>query len=106
MTGLPAIPAEWVAAAMKGGALTDPFLSDRVKVKILLEGAAPLIAAAERQRMSLTYGKTELDELATQLCAVEDWLRDKCEARHHEDMADVIGKAHQVIDDLYDEVPG
>lgn len=40
------IPPQWVTAAMKGGALTDPFLSDRVKVKILLEGAAPLIAAA------------------------------------------------------------
>lgn len=55
--------------------------------------------------MSLTYGKTELGELAAHLSAIEDWLRDSCDARHHEDMADAVGKAYQVVDDLYDEVP-
>ena len=53
--------------------------------------------------MSGVYSADELDDLAARLSAIEDWLRASCEARHHEDMADVVGKAYQVIDDLYDE---
>ena len=53
--------------------------------------------------MSGVYSAKELSELATNLSAIEDWLRDKCEARHNDDMADVVGRAFQVIDDLYDE---
>lgn len=49
------------------------------------------------------YSSQELGDLATQLCAIEDWLLNGCEARHADDMADVISKAHLVIEDLYDE---
>ena len=45
-----ALPAEALKAALATGALKDPFLSDRTRVKILLEAAAPHIAAAERDR--------------------------------------------------------
>jgi hypothetical protein len=53
--------------------------------------------------MSTVYGKSELSELALNLGAIADWLRNKCDARHHEDMADVVDKATLVIEDLYDE---
>ena len=53
--------------------------------------------------MSGVWSAAQLSQLANDLGAVEDWLIDKCESRHHEDMADVVGKALLVIEDLYDE---
>jgi hypothetical protein len=47
--------------------------------------------------------KAELAELATDLSAIEDWLRQDCTARHNDDMADVVRKAFAVIDDLAGE---
>ena len=44
------VPPEAITEAIRGGALDDPFLSKRARVKIMLEAAAPLIAAAERDR--------------------------------------------------------
>ena len=49
------------------------------------------------------YSAAELGELACNLGAIEDWLRDSCTARHNEDMADVVGKAVQVLEDVHDE---
>jgi hypothetical protein len=51
------------------------------------------------------YSKSELGHLAGQLIAVEEWLREQCPARHHDDMADVVLKAYEVIDDFHDEAP-
>jgi hypothetical protein len=50
-----------------------------------------------------TYSAEEISELSKNLGAVEDWLRDHCEARHADDMADLVEKAVQVLEDLYDE---
>jgi hypothetical protein len=61
--------------------------------------AAEAVVAA----VSLTYSAAQLDELLTHLGAVEDWLREKCEARHADDMADLVEQACRVLDDLYDE---
>lgn len=52
--------------------------------------------------MSGVHSAAELSELATNLCALEEWLREHCTARHATDMADVVDKAYTVIDDLYD----
>lgn len=49
------------------------------------------------------YSAAELSELATQLSTIEDWLRQDCLARHAEDMADVVHKAWQVMEDTCDE---
>jgi hypothetical protein len=49
-----------------------------------------------------TYTKQELTDLAGYLSAVGDWLREKTEARHHEDMADAVDAAFLIIDDLVD----
>lgn len=46
---------------------------------------------------------SELGDLASSLLAIEEWLRDHCEARHADVMADVIKDAYRIIDDLYDE---
>ena len=51
------------------------------------------------------YSATELEELSLSLGQIEDWLRQDCSARHADDMADVVHKAWQVIDDLADEAP-
>lgn len=50
----------------------------------------------------MTFG--ELSALASNLGAVKDWFRDSCEARHHQDMADLVGKAVGILEDLYDEL--
>ena len=52
------------------------------------------------------YSAEQLGDLSTRLSAIEDWLREKCTARHAEDMADLVHEAWQVIDDLYDERAG
>jgi uncharacterized protein YecE (DUF72 family) len=49
------------------------------------------------------YSAEQLNELATNLCAVEAWLRESCTARHNDDMADMVEQAWHVIEDLYDE---
>jgi hypothetical protein len=45
------VPPEALAAALATGALTDPFLTDRTRVKILLEAAEPHIRRDERDRL-------------------------------------------------------
>jgi hypothetical protein len=49
------------------------------------------------------YSAEQLSTIAQNLGAVEDWLNDKCEARHAEDMGDICREAIEVIEDLYDE---
>lgn len=44
----------------------------------------------------------DLHDLATRLSSVEDWLRDTCEVRHHEDMADAVLEAFHIVDSLAD----
>ena len=49
------------------------------------------------------YSAEQLSELAMRLGAIEDWLLEKCEARHAADMAGIVGQAVQVLEDVYDE---
>jgi hypothetical protein len=53
--------------------------------------------------MKLT--KDELLEVILYLDAIEVWLRDSSEARHHEDMADGVKAVSTILDDLYDAIP-
>jgi hypothetical protein len=46
------------------------------------------------------YSKDQISEIVTQLSDIEDWLLDKCEALHHEDMAYVVATARQMIEDM------
>src|SRR5271156_633216 len=48
------------------------------------------------------YSLAKLVNLSTNLSAVEDWLNEKCSARHADEMADVVHEAWQLIDELYD----
>lgn len=52
--------------------------------------------------VSGVHSAAELSELCLSLLAVEEWLREHCPARHATGMADTVGKAYTVIDDLYD----
>ena len=45
----------------------------------------------------------DLNQLATDLSTIEDWLRQDCTARHNDDMADVVHEAWQVVEDLCDD---
>src|ERR1700691_6620374 len=42
----------------------------------------------------------DLNQLATDLSTIEDWLRQDCTARHSDDMADVVHEAWEVVEDL------
>jgi hypothetical protein len=55
-----------------------------------------------RQAVSV-YSAAQIGLVSQNLGAVEDWLREKCEARHAEDMADVIAKAIDMLENFYDE---
>ena len=49
----------------------------------------------------ITYSADQLEEMSLKLDSIEEWLRECCEARHADDMADVIKEASQVIYDLF-----
>jgi hypothetical protein len=47
-------------------------------------------------------GSGDLSDLLGELSGIEDWLRDSCDVRHHERMADEVHRAWSILDDLYD----
>jgi len=55
--------------------------------------------------MALTiYSAAQIGLISQNLGAVQDWLAENCEARHADDMAEVVGKAIDVLEDLYDDM--